>query len=177
MTLMRQGVSERRRRKKMRKTIFVALCFGAFAANAENIVVKQAREAGVEQCLPAIEKIANFLIEDGNAGVRSVWNSKTPDKQAFSAVIERNYSDGTIVTNLNVTPVSTGQCYVEYAKIIQFDKSCLATAQEYKDAKYIGEVNKEVGAFDHNGVDVYLIPSGSKCIVLRKEIIMDGLKL
>ncbi|WP_127477151.1 hypothetical protein [Sulfurivermis fontis] len=155
----------------------VAMCVIATTVSAENVVVKQAREAGVKRCMPAIEKIANFLIGDGNAGVHSVWNSDNPDKQAFSAVIERNYSDGAIVTNLNVTPVPTGQCYVEYEKIIQFNKSCLAAAQEFKGAEYKGEVNKEVGALNHNGVHVYLIPSGTNCIVVRKEIIMDGLKL
>ncbi len=30
---------------------------------------------------------------------------------------------------------------------------------------------------DHDAVSVYLIPSGNNCIVVRKEVIMEGRKL
>lgn len=161
----------------MKKLAAAVLCFIAFSAHAENVVVQQARQAGMKHCMPAIEKIANFLIDDGNAGAHSVWNSVDPDKNAFSSMIERNFSDGVIVTNLNVTHTATGACYVEYEKIIQFNKSCLATSQEFKDAKYTGELNKEIGALNHDGVHVYLIPMNGNCIAVRKEIIMDGREL
>ena len=165
----------------MKKTICMAciavLCVFTTIVNAENLIVKQAREAGIKHCLPAIEKIANFLDSDSKAGVHSIWNKNNPDKQAFSAVIERNYSDGDIIINLNVTPVPTGECYVEYEKIIQFNKSCLATSKEFKNAEYKAEINKNVSLLDQDGVYIYLIPAGSNCIVLRKEAIMDGLKL
>jgi hypothetical protein len=144
-------------------------------ANAENIVVKQARAAGVKHCLPAIEKISNFLIEDENTGAQSNWNSEQPDTHPFSTLIERNYDDGTVVINLNVTPVTTGQCYVEYEKIIQFEGSCLAASHKFKGAEYIGELNREVSALQQDAVNIFLIPSGSNCIAVLKEILMDGL--
>ena len=162
----------------MKKAVFAAtLCLISVAASAENVIVKQARQAGVKQCMPAVEKIADYLVGDGDAGIHSVWSSDNPDNQAFTAMIERNYSDGSIVANLVVAPVKSGECYVEYEKIIQFNKSCLAASRDFKGANYKGELNKEVAVMDHDAVSVYLIPSGNNSIVVRKEVIMEGRKL
>lgn len=161
------------------KKVVLAITLGLVAANvsAENIPYGHAKDAGVKKCLPAIKKITDFLIEDGNAGAHSFWNTDNPDSSAFSTVIERNFSDGTILTNVTVSPTPNGKCYVEYQKIINMNKPCIATAQGLDGAKYKAEVNKEVSILEHGVVSVYLIPNGNQCTMLRKEVITDGLKL
>lgn len=161
------------------KKILTGIILGmvSISANADNIVVTQAKNAGVKQCLSAIEKVSEFIIGDGSAGSHSIWNTDSPDKQAFSVMIERNYSDGTVVTNLNVAPVANGACYAEYEKIMYYTKSCLAVSHELKDSTYKGELNKEVGVIDHDGVNVYLMPAGNNCIAVRKETISNAQNL
>lgn len=161
------------------KKIVLAGVMGVFAvgASAENIPYEQAKKAGLTKCLPAIKKITDFIIEDGNAGAHSFWNTDNPNGSAFSAMIERNFSDGTILTNVTVAPTTNGSCYVEYQKIVNFNKSCLAAAQGLEGAKYKAELNKEVAVLEHGTVSVYLIPNGNQCTMVRKEVIMDGLAL
>lgn len=142
---------------------------------ADNITVKQAKAAGVKSCLYAVEKIANFAIEDGSAGTYSHWATTNPDKSGFSSIIERNFSDGTIVTNIVVVPDAKGGCYTEYTKMYNSGKSCLATSQQLDDAKYKGEINKEVGIFERGSLMFYMIPNGTQnCTVVSKEVMMEG---
>jgi hypothetical protein len=158
--------------------LFLVVMFMALPVSAENIVVKQAKKVGVKKCLPAIEAISNFLLGDTTKyGVSSTWSSKNPDKQVFTSVIERNYSDGTVVFNLSVTPTPTGQCYTEYERIWSMNQTCLAYSQGLEGAKYKGQVNKEVAYLNVNGADQYLLPFGQNCIVIKREVIMDGLSL
>jgi len=164
--------------KLQKGLLFVGAMLIAIPAQAENLIVKQAKETGMKQCLPAVEKISKFLVGDGKGiGINSTWNPTHPDKQAFSTIIEKNYSDGPVLISLTVTPVPSGQCYVEYEKVMQFNKSCVASSQIFKKAKYKGELNTDIGVLDNNGVKVFLIPSGSNCLVVVKESIMNGLEL
>ncbi|WP_052446103.1 hypothetical protein [Aeromonas fluvialis] len=149
------------------------LCIVLQAQAEDTIPTKQAKEKGIKTCLHAVEKMSNF-IADGNHGASSVWNSKVPDESAFSTVIERTYSDGSIFTSLTVARTKSDHCYSEYEKIIYFEDNCMATAQKnYKEAEYKGEVNKNVTSLSQNGVDIFLMPAGNGCVVMRKEILMD----
>lgn len=161
------------------KNVVLAITLGVVSTSvlAENIPYDQAQKAGVKKCLPAIKKITDFVIDDGNAGAHSFWNTDNPDSSAFTTIIERNFSDGAILTNVTVSPTPNGKCYVEYQKIVNMNKPCIATAQGLEGAKYKAEVNKEVSILEHGAVSVYLIPNGNQCTMVRKEVIADGLKL
>ena len=144
---------------------------GAFAE--DTIPTKQAKKNGIKTCISAVEKMSNF-IADGNHGASSVWNSKVPDESAFSSVIERTYSDGSILTSMTVARTKSEHCYAEYEKVIYSTDNCMATVQKnYKDAEYKGEVNKNVTSLSQGGVNIFLMPAGNGCVVVRKEILMD----
>ena len=157
--------------KKLIAFLPLLMVSGAFAE--DTIPTKQAKANGIKTCISAVEKMSNF-IADGNHGASSVWNSKVPDESAFSSVIERTYSDGSILTSLTVARTKSEHCYAEYEKVIYFTDNCMATVQKnYKDAEYKGEVNKNVTWLSKRGVDTFLIPAGNGCVVVRKEILMD----
>lgn len=162
-----------------RQFTLIALAMGAtFSASvsAENVVVNQASKAGVKKCLPAVKNMADFLIKDGNAGSHSVWNSKNPDQQVFTAVIERNFSDGILLSSLTVSPVASGQCAAVYDQIIYSPKSCIAVSKEtFGTYKYRFSVNKDVVMLESGDVSVYLLPAeGGGCVTLKKEVLMDA---
>lgn len=164
----------------MRHLAFIALMLGSVLSSsvaADNAVVNQAAGSGVKKCLPAVRSISDFLIRDGNAGAHSVWNSNTPDKQIFTSVIERNFIDGILLTNLTVSPVASGQCAVVYDQIKYSSKSCVAVSKEnFENYEYKDSLNKEVVVLQSGGVYVYLLPAeGGGCVSLKKEILMDAI--
>ena len=158
------------------KIMILAITLGLAATSvcAENIPYNQAKAAGVKKCLSAIKKVADFIIEDGNAGAHSIWNGDNPDSSAFTTIIERNFSDGIILANVTVSPTPNGKCYVEYQKIINMNKPCIAIAQDLEGSKYKTELNKEVSYLKQGEVSVYLMSNGNQCTEVRKEVIIDG---
>ncbi len=146
-----------------RQFTLIALAMGtAFSTNvfAQNVVVNQAEKAGVKKCLPAVKNMADFLIKDGNAGSYAVWNSKTPDQQVFTSVIERNFSNGILLTSLTVAPVTSGQCAAVYDQVSYSPKSCIAVSKEtFGKYEYKDSVNKDVVVLEAGGVYVYLLPA------------------
>jgi hypothetical protein len=160
----------------MKPWIAIILIFATNNLLAENIPYDQATKVGIKKCLPAIKKMTNFVIEDGNHGAHSIWNSDTPDSSGFSTIIERNFSDGTIVTNVVVAPTANGKCYAEYQRVFNVNKSCIAMSRDIKNSEYKAEINKEVSYLKQGDVAVYLLPNGTQCTVIRKEIIMNANK-
>jgi len=162
----------------MMKYVFSALFTGVIISagvSAENIVVEHATGAGVKKCLPTVKYAADFLIENGNAGAHSFWNSDTPDKQVFSSVIERNFNDGTELMSLTVSPVTSGQCAVVYEQIGYWPKSCIAVYKEtFGKYEYKNSVNKNVTVLQEGRANVYLLPTeGGGCISLKKEVLAE----
>lgn len=158
-------------------TITAALVLLASNATAENVAFDQARQAGVSKCLPAIEAITDAIVGDGNAGAHSIWHRDDPDSTGFTSAIERNFDNGTVMTNVNVVPTANGECYVEYQRIAHTENSCLAAAKELEDATYQGELNSEITILEGAGLSVYLIPNEGRCTIVSKEVIMDGLEV
>lgn len=145
------------------------------AQAADNLTLQKAKEAGIKDCLKAVEGVSSFVVADNTHGVHAIWNKEHPNETGFSSMIETNYNDGTIVTNVNVTKAASGECFVEYVKVVHYAKSCMAVAKNWEKAVYKGELNKEVAYLSDGSSSIYLLPAGSSgCVMLRKEIVMDG---
>lgn len=153
--------------------LLVSLVFAAQVQADDNVVLKQAKQVGINHCITAVEKISNFLA-DGPHGAHTVWHNQTPDDSAFTSAIERTYSDGSMLSTVTVARTNTGACYTEYEKVFYMPKGCIGVAQGLEGAEYKGELNANVVRLDHDGVNVYLMPAGNGCVVTRKEIIMDA---
>lgn len=158
------------------KKVVMAAVLGMMAGDvlADNVAYNQAKQAGLEKCLSSIKRATDFIIEDGNAGAHSYWLTEKPKNSIFSAVVERNFDDGSMmVTNIVVAPMLDGGCYIEHERILHTSETCLALAQSLDEAKYRGQVNKEVSLFDQGAASVYLIPNGKQCTMVKKEIVLE----
>lgn len=163
----------------MRDLALLVLVVGillAPAAWAENVVVDQAAKAGVKKCLPAIRRVSEFLIEDGDAGAHAVWSTKNADKQVFTAVVERNFADGVLLTSMTVSPIATGECAAVYEQVSYSPRSCIAVAKEtFGNYDYKHSVNKSVVVLQMNDIHVYLLPAeGGGCVSIKKEVVMEA---
>ncbi len=162
----------------MKKCLFVTLfllLLNTSPSYAGNIALEQAKEAGVKKCLPAIKSISDFIIENGNHGAHSFWSSQKPDDQLFTSTVERNFSDGKLLTSISVAPVKTGECAIVYEQVGFYPKSCVAVSKEtFSKYQYKGELNKEVVILQSTSATVYLMPVEGGCVTMKKEIISDG---
>lgn len=159
---------------KLMSGIFVSFML-ASTVLAEALPAKQAKAVGVKKCLYAVEKISSYLVEDGSHGSHDKWNSKNPDQNAFSSVIERNYSDGPVLMNFSVVPAESGNCNAVLSSVIHFEKSCMAVRSDvFKEWKYKGELNREIGILESDGnMNAYLMPVKNGCVVFKHESVAN----
>lgn len=143
---------------------------------AENIPLKQAQKAGVQHCLPAVQKVSEFLLEGGNHGAHSTWNTSRPDKQVYASMIEKTFSDASQLFSIVVTPNASGECPTVYERIAYFPESCIATAKNTLSTfEYKGEINQRVTIMSSkSGGDAYLMSIATGCLLVRREVISDG---
>lgn len=161
----------------MRAFLFTAsLLLAGQSFAGENVPLQHAQKAGIKQCLPAIQKVSEFLLEGGNHGAHSMWSTANPDKQVFVSMIERTFSDRSQIYSLFVAPNAAGECPTVYERIIYVPESCIATAKNsFSNFEYKGELNQRVTVLSSkNGGDAYLMPISAGCLVVRMEVIMDG---
>jgi hypothetical protein len=156
--------------------ITVGLLLAGATLAGENIPLQQAQKAGVKKCLPAVQKVSEFLLEGGNHGAHGTWNIARPDKQVYASMIERTFSDASQIFSLVVTPTVSGECPTVYERIAYFQESCIATAKNtLSNFEYKGELNKRVTIMSSkSGGDAYLMPIASGCLLVRREVIADG---
>jgi hypothetical protein len=161
----------------MRAVMFaVGLQFAGATLAGENMPLKLAQNAGVKQCLHAVKKVSEFVLEKGNHGAKSTWNKVRPDKQVYASMIERTFSDSSQLISLVVTPIESGECPTVYERIAYFQESCIATAKNtLSDFEYKGELNQRVTVMSSkSGGDAYLMPIAAGCLLVRREVIQDG---
>lgn len=128
------------------RSLFVKLALVApMAIAGDTVPVQQAQKAGVKQCLPAVKKVSDFLIEGASHGAHGTWIPTRPDKQVYASTVERTLSDGSQILSIVVTPTATGECATVYERIVYFPESCLATAKNTLPAfEFKGELNQRV---------------------------------
>lgn len=158
------------------RLLVVGLLFSASSLAGENIPLQHAQKAGVKQCLPAVQKVSEFLLKGDNHGANSTWSAARPDKQVYASVIERPFSDASQIISLVVTPSASGECSIVYERIAYFSESCIAMAKNTLSSfEYKGEVNQRVTRMSSkNSGDAYLMPIANGCLLVRHEVILDG---
>jgi hypothetical protein len=153
--------------------VVVFLLFSA-SAGAQNLVVEQAKKAGVETCLPTVEALSGFLVGNDPHGADDAWPRKNTDKQIYTSTIERVTPNGTQLSSLSVAPVKGGGCSAVYEQVQWFNTSCLVVAQEhYPKLKYKGVLANKVAVLD-GPASIYLYPAGPGCLVMKKEVFTNA---
>lgn len=157
------------------KQLMAIVTMAAFStlAHSETVPVKQARQRGIEQCLPVVEKAANFLVEELDHTSLATWNGHEPDKRLFNAQVGVQYSDGNSVAVLNVAPTSSGKCDASYTTVFAMpDKSCAVLRETtFKAWKFHSESVGMIVLQNESGtLQKILLPSGPGCVAVTTEV-------
>lgn len=158
--------------------LLCGLALAAPAAGADNIPTSMAKQKKVKKCLPMVEKVSNFLIEQNQHGGDATWNSKASDEHMYSALVAKRYNDGESHIHMAMAP-SGNQCDAVYTETFVMEKSCLAVREEvFKDFRYRGTLSDTTLVLQNasSSVDVYLSNAGTNgrlCLVTRREAIYE----
>jgi hypothetical protein len=134
-----------------------------------NTLTQEAVRMGVLSCVSRINQVATFLTANTLSGVFIFPVQQQPDKHIFSASFEMLRQDNsTIYASASFFPNQDAV----YDTVEYVSKSCEEMEKTvFKNLKRIGVVKKNIVLLDGGTVKVFLMPAGSGCVIIKKEVV------
>ena len=132
-------------------------------------VTQAAVKLGIFSCLKRINQVTTFLTANARSGVLDIPSKNQPDQRIFSASFEILPPDeSTIYASASFFPNNDAV----YDTVQYVDKSCEELQKTvFKYLKRKNVLKKNINLLDGGAVKVFLMPAGSGCIVIKKEIV------
>jgi len=134
-----------------------------------SIVTQAAVKLGVLSSVSRINQVSTFLTMNNNSGVYIFPVQNPPDQHVFSTSFELIRADNsTLYASASFFPNQDAV----YDTVEYVDKSCDELEKTvFKGLKRIGFVKKNIILLDGANVKVFLMPAGSGCVVIKKEVV------
>jgi hypothetical protein len=134
-----------------------------------NAVTEAAVKLGVLSCISRINQVATFLTANTQSGVFIFPVQKQPDQHIFSTSFEIIRPDSSMFyASASFFPNQDAV----YDTVEYVNTGCEELEKTvFKGLKRIGVVKKNIILLDGGAVKVFLMPAGSGCVVIKKEVV------
>lgn len=131
-----------------------------------------AQRAGVVQCLHRMDTVGKFLGVNEKSGIALFVHTQQADQQVASVSLELPGRDSAGYASATFAPNQANGCGFDYEAVTYHSGKCEAVAEkEFKGAHPVGKLKKDIISLDiGNGGRVFLMPAGSGCVSIKKEV-------
>lgn len=138
-----------------------------------NPVTQAAVQAGVLFCVSRINQVVTFLTTNTQSSAYLFTPQKQPDQSMFSVSLGLVGKDAEAgYASASFAPTTNGQASAVYDTVQYFAQSCAEVEKGlFKNLKRKGSLGKDIVILDGGVVTVFLMPAGTGCVVIRKEVI------
>ncbi len=138
-----------------------------------NPVTRAAINAGVLASASRIDQVITLMTANKPSGAYLFIPQVEPDQNIFSASLEIQTPNATpIYTSVSFAPLTSGETGTLYDSVEYDPNSCAFIAQNFsKDMKFAGVLRKDIIMLDGGPVRIFLMPAGTGCIVIKKEVV------
>lgn len=138
-----------------------------------NPVTQAAVQAGVLTCVGRINQVVTFLTANSKSAAFLFVPQRQPDQCIFSVSLGM---EGEKTTNkyasASFAPTTNGQVSAVYDSVEYVALSpAEVETKTFKDLKRKGNLGKDIVVLDGGTVAVFLMPAGSGCIIIKKEVV------
>jgi len=139
------------------------------ANQSTHAVTQAAVKLGIFSCLKRINQVTTFLTANSKSGVLVIPSKNQPDQHIFSASFEILPPDDSVIyASASFFPNNDAV----YDTVQYVEKSSEELEKTvFKKLKRKSILKKNIILLDGGAVRVFLMPAGSGCIVIKKEII------
>jgi hypothetical protein len=132
-------------------------------------VTEAAVKLGVLSCVSRINQVATFLTANTRSGVFIFPVQKQADQHIFSTSFELlRPDDSTTYASASFFPNQDAV----YDTVEYVNTGCEELEKTvFKNLKRVGVVKKNIILLDGGAVKVFLMPAGSGCVVIKKEVV------
>lgn len=136
-------------------------------------VTQAAVQSGVLTCVSRINQVMTFLTANGKSSAFLFAPAKQPDLGMFSvSIASDDPSVATRYASASFAPTANGLAAAVYDTVEYVAQSPDAVEKStFKSLKRKGTLGKDTIMLDGGPVTVFLMPAGSGCIVIRKEVV------
>lgn len=140
---------------------------------AVNSVTQAAVQSGVLVCASRINQVATFLTANAKSAAYLFTAPQHPDQSMFSVSFGVEAKGAPLkYASASFAPTTDGQVGVVY-DTVQYVSQSPADVEKsvFKNLKRKGSLGKDIVILDAGTVTVFLMPAGSGCIVIKKEVV------
>lgn len=142
---------------------------------AINALTRAAVDAGALTCARRVNDLANYLSQGAAQGGRVFADPAAPDQRPLSLSMELAGSGQSAYVGATFSP-RTGGCDATYEAVVWWPESCSDVARKH----FAGlaprpPLQKQVQSLDGgDALKVFLMPAGSGCVSIKKEMVRQG---
>lgn len=145
----------------------------ATTAPSVNAVTQAAVKAGVLACASRINQVVTFLTTNAKSSAFLFLPPNQPDRSIFSVSLglEANNAPPRYAS-ASFAPTTNGLASAVYDTVEYLPKPVSEVETKIlKNLKRKGTLGKDIVILDGGPVTVFLMPAGSGCIVIKKEVV------
>ena len=138
-----------------------------------NPITQAAVQSGVLFCVSRINQVTTFLTANTKSSAYLFTPQSQPDQSMFSVSLglEGQNAAGAYAS-ASFAPTTNGQAAAVYDMVQYVAQSCADVEKTiFKSLKRKGSLGKDIVILDGGAVTVFLMPAGSGCIVIKKEVV------
>lgn len=120
-----------------------------------------------------INQVTTFLTANTKSSAYLFTPQSQPDQSMFSVSLglEGQNAAGAYAS-ASFAPTTNGQAAAVYDMVQYVAQSCADVEKTiFKSLKRKGSLGKDIAILDGGAVTVFLMPAGSGCIVIKKEVV------
>lgn len=138
-----------------------------------NPVTQAAVQSGVLTCVSRINQVMTFLTANTTSHAYLFMPQKQADQSLFSVSLATKSLDGAAkYATASFAPTTSGRAAAVYDSVQYVTEPPEAVEKSvFKDYKRKGVLGKDVIMLDGGPVTVFLMPAGTGCIVIKKEVV------
>jgi len=128
---------------------------------------------GVLACASRINQVTSFLGNGNQLGATLLGIPGQPDQRMVSVSMELLSPDKTSAyASASFAPNQANGCGAVYEAVIYWPQSCDAVAaRQFPQAKKLKVLQKSIQSLESGPAKVFLMPAGSGCVSIKKEIV------
>lgn len=144
-------------------------------ASAINAITQAAIQKGISNCAARINQVTNFLGFGPQAGALLMAPASLADQRIVPITMEVPTPNGSAYVSSSFSPSQASGCSATYDAVVYWQDKCeTVAAKSFTNMKSIGKLKSNVVVLDGGvNVKVFLMPAGSGCVSIKKELIMD----
>jgi hypothetical protein len=146
----------------------------AFTQDKDYRSVEALKKLGVSTCAGAVSTITKFMYDEDDFAYLNTWNEDKTDRHTTLTVASKNYSDGSSVASIAVSPTTAGTCDANFTQLTMVKETCAKLRDTtFKEWKYYSDLGTNPMYEDptSDSVVVTLANTADGCLIIKTGLL------